>query len=95
MCDIQVKESEWEGVRRKYWHGREQYYLPIVTWNSEYLSKQDQKEELQEKSLVDKGVQSSSGDDTKSGNSCEDVVNGSNCDGDGLKVKKQKIGDEH
>ena len=32
QCEIQVKEKEWEGVRRKYWHGRSTYYLPIVTW---------------------------------------------------------------
>ncbi len=32
QCEIQVDEKEWEGVRRKYWHGRDTYYLPIVTW---------------------------------------------------------------
>lgn len=31
QCEIQVKEEEWKGVRRKYWHG-ETYYLPIVSW---------------------------------------------------------------
>jgi len=31
-CEIQVNEKDWEGVRRKYWHGRDTYYLPIVTW---------------------------------------------------------------
>lgn len=35
QCEIQVKEEEWKGVRRKYWHGRETYYLPIVTWKKE------------------------------------------------------------
>ena len=32
-CQIQVNESAWDGVRRKYWHGRDTYYLPRVTWN--------------------------------------------------------------
>ena len=39
-CEIQVKDSEWDGVRRKYWHGRDVYYLPIVTWNNGYLVKE-------------------------------------------------------
>ena len=33
-CEIQVSETEWEGVRRKYWHGRDTYYLPQVTWKT-------------------------------------------------------------
>jgi len=37
ICQIQVKEKEWEGVRRKYWHGRDSYYLPVVTWNHEIM----------------------------------------------------------
>jgi len=86
MCDIQVKESEWEGVRRKYWHGREQYYLPIVTWNKEHLSKLEQeKQEQQGQSLVD------TDDKPKNGDGREDAV--ANGDEGGLKVKKQKIGD--
>lgn len=36
-CEIQVKNEEWEGIRRKYWHGRDTYYLPKCTWNSQYL----------------------------------------------------------
>jgi len=35
-----VKDSEWDGIRRKYWHGRDTYYLPIVTWNNNHLVKQ-------------------------------------------------------
>ncbi|KAL7502086.1 hypothetical protein ACHAWX_000452 [Stephanocyclus meneghinianus] len=31
-CDIQVDEKVWDGVRRKYWHGRDTYYLPLITW---------------------------------------------------------------
>jgi len=31
-CEVQVKEEVWKGVRRRYWHGRDTYYLPIVTW---------------------------------------------------------------
>ena len=37
QCQIQVKEKDWEGVRRKYWHGRETYYLPIATWSEDAL----------------------------------------------------------
>lgn len=36
-CQIQVKESAWDGVRRKYWHGRDTYYLPRSTWNPQAL----------------------------------------------------------
>lgn len=25
---IEVKDDEWEGVSRRYWHGRTSYYLP-------------------------------------------------------------------
>ena len=35
QCEIQVKEEEWQGVRRKYWHGRDTYYLPIATWKQD------------------------------------------------------------
>ena len=33
QCQIHVKEKDWQGVRRPYWHGRETYYLPIATWS--------------------------------------------------------------
>jgi protein arginine N-methyltransferase 2 len=34
-CEITVPEQdEWEGIRRKYWHGRDTYYLPHVTWKA-------------------------------------------------------------
>ena len=33
QCQIHVKEKDWQSVRRKYWHGRETYYLPIATWS--------------------------------------------------------------
>lgn len=36
-CEIQVKDDVWEGIRRKYWHGRDTYYLPIFKWNQQYL----------------------------------------------------------
>jgi hypothetical protein len=39
-CEIQVNEKEWDGVRRKYWHGRDVYYLPIVTWNNSHIVKE-------------------------------------------------------
>lgn len=37
-CEIQVKDSVWEGIRRKYWHGRDTYYLPRATWNPQFLA---------------------------------------------------------
>jgi protein arginine N-methyltransferase 2 len=37
-CEIQVANEEWEGIRRKYWHGRDTYYLPKCTWNADYLA---------------------------------------------------------
>lgn len=40
QCEIRVNDSEWDGVRRKYWHGRDIYYLPIVTWNNGHLVKE-------------------------------------------------------
>ena len=38
QCEIQVKDEVWEGIRRKYWHGRDTYYLPRCTWNINYLT---------------------------------------------------------
>ena len=32
-CEITVNEKDWEGVRRKYWHGNT-YYLPICKWKN-------------------------------------------------------------
>lgn len=37
-CEIQVKDEVWEGIRRKYWHGRDTYYLPRCTWNASFLA---------------------------------------------------------
>lgn len=37
-CEIQVKDQVWENIRRKYWHGRDTYYLPIVKWNAQFLT---------------------------------------------------------
>ncbi|GKY91012.1 hypothetical protein MPSEU_000074000 [Mayamaea pseudoterrestris] len=37
-CEIQVKNEVWEGIRRKYWHGRDTYYLPQCTWNAHFLA---------------------------------------------------------
>ena len=31
-CEIQVNDEVWEGIRRKYWHGRDTYYLPTSRW---------------------------------------------------------------
>jgi hypothetical protein len=35
--EIQVKDEVWEGIRRRYWHGRDTYYLPRAVWNPDYL----------------------------------------------------------
>lgn len=37
-CEIQVKDQVWEGIRRKYWHDRDTYYLPKCTWNAQFLA---------------------------------------------------------
>jgi hypothetical protein len=40
QCQIQVNDDKvWDGVRRKYWHGRDVYYLPRITWNDEFLGR--------------------------------------------------------
>ena len=40
QCQIQANNDKvWEGVRRKYWHNRETYYLPRITWNQEVLGR--------------------------------------------------------
>jgi hypothetical protein len=36
-CNISVPNEVWEGIRRKYWHGRETYYLPVCRWNAHFL----------------------------------------------------------
>jgi hypothetical protein len=36
-CNISVPNEVWEGIRRKYWHGRETYYLPVCKWNAHFL----------------------------------------------------------
>jgi type IV protein arginine methyltransferase len=38
-CEIQVNSDEWEGIRRKYWHDRDTYYLPRCTWRSEFVDR--------------------------------------------------------
>jgi type IV protein arginine methyltransferase len=42
-CQIQVQdintEKVWQGIRRKYWHNRDVYYLPRITWNQEFLGR--------------------------------------------------------
>lgn len=38
-CQMEAPDSLaiWQDVRRRYWHGRDIYYLPKVTWNKEFL----------------------------------------------------------
>lgn len=38
-CEIQVNSKEWEGIRRKYWHDRDTYYLPRATWKLEFIDR--------------------------------------------------------
>lgn len=42
-CQIQIQninnDEIWQGIRRKYWHNRDVYYLPRVTWNQEFLGR--------------------------------------------------------
>jgi len=39
-CEIQVPNNkEWEGIRRKYWHDRDTYYLPKITWKPEFVDR--------------------------------------------------------
>ena len=45
QCQIQVNDDQvWEGIRRKYWHNRDVYYLPRVTWNQEFLGRKTKAE---------------------------------------------------
>ena len=45
QCQIQVNDDKvWEGIRRKYWHNRDVYYLPRVTWNQEFLGRKTKAE---------------------------------------------------
>lgn len=38
-CEIQVNSKEWEGIRRRYWHDRDTYYLPRATWRPELIDR--------------------------------------------------------
>jgi hypothetical protein len=41
-CQIEANQDQvWEGVRRKYWHNRDTYYLPRITWNQEFLGRKN------------------------------------------------------
>lgn len=40
QCQIEVNDNKvWDGIRRKYWHGRDVYYLPRITWNQEFIGR--------------------------------------------------------
>ena len=41
--DNKNSNNTWEGIRRKYWHGRDVYYLPRSTWNQEFLGRKTKK----------------------------------------------------
>ena len=52
-----MKEEDWDGIRRKYWHGRETYYLPIVTWkkkNEDDSTKKKKKKHKEEEEEEEK-----------------------------------------
>jgi protein arginine N-methyltransferase 2 len=38
-----AQAKTWEGIRRKYWHGRDVYYLPRSSWNQEFLGRKTKK----------------------------------------------------
>ena len=45
QCQIQTNDDKvWDGIRRKYWHNRDVYYLPKVTWNDEFLGRKNKAE---------------------------------------------------
>ena len=64
-------EGTWEGLRRKYWHGRTEYYLPIATFVGEGEEDAEEQEGM-EMGTVDgqgegegnQGSQSATADDT-------------------------------
>ncbi|KAL3778582.1 hypothetical protein ACHAW5_007037 [Stephanodiscus triporus] len=39
QCEISSNAADadetWKGVRRRYWHGRSAYYLPVITWKKD------------------------------------------------------------
>jgi protein arginine N-methyltransferase 2 len=42
-CQIEAPgTAEWEGIRRKYWHNRDTYYLPRATWKPEFVDRKIQ-----------------------------------------------------
>ena len=42
QCQIQANSDKvWDGVKRKYWHNRDTYYLPRITWNQEVLGRKN------------------------------------------------------
>jgi len=46
QCQIETNNDKvWDGIRRKYWHNRDVYYLPRVTWNDEFLGRKTKKVE--------------------------------------------------
>lgn len=57
----------WEGLRRKYWHGRTEYYLPIATFvgeGDEGMEVVEGQEEEEEEGQQSDGAQSATADDT-------------------------------
>jgi protein arginine N-methyltransferase 2 len=51
-CQVQAvnhdiaNHQDWDGVRRKYWHGRDTYYLPRIVWNAQFLATGTIRQEL-------------------------------------------------
>ena len=42
QCQIEANNDQvWDGIRRKYWHNRDTYYLPYITWNQEHLGRKN------------------------------------------------------
>jgi len=58
QCQIQTNDDKvWDGIRRKYWHNRDVYYLPKVTWNDEFLGRKNkaEKQDAASEMEVDQG----------------------------------------
>lgn len=57
-------EGTWEGLRRKYWHGRTEYYLPIATFVGEEEEEERKGMEVEGQGSENEGAQSATADDT-------------------------------
>lgn len=62
-------DGTWEGLRRKYWHGRTEYYLPIATFVGDGGDGEEEEEGMELGTVEgqgedNQGSQSATADDT-------------------------------